>query len=46
MDPGGKIYNIDEFRCRKVGNLDDERSDKNKNEGGVYRVVSPQNGRK
>jgi hypothetical protein len=39
MDPGGKIYNIDESRCRKVGNLDDERSDKNKNEGGKLRKV-------
>ena len=34
MDPGGKIYTIDEFRCWKVENLDDERSDENKNEGG------------
>ena len=42
MDPGGKIYTIDEFRCWKVDNLDDERSDENKNEGGGYRVVSPQ----
>ena len=25
MDPGGKIYTIDEFRCWKVENLDDER---------------------
>ena len=38
MDPGGKIYTIDEFRCWKVENLDDEGSDEN--EG--YRVVSPQ----
>ena len=37
MDPGGKIYTIDEFRCWKVENLDE-----NKNEGGGYRVVSPQ----
>jgi hypothetical protein len=45
MDPGGKIYTIDEIRCWKVENLDDERSDENKklkNEGGGYRVVSPQ----
>ena len=42
MDPGGKIYTIDEFRCWKVENLDDQRSDENKNEGGRYRVVSPQ----
>ena len=44
MDPDGKIYTIDEFRCWKVENLDDdyERSDENKNKGGVYRVVSPQ----
>ena len=42
MDPGGKIYTIDEFRCRKVENLDDERYDENKNEGEGYRVVSPQ----
>ena len=43
MDHGGKIYTIDEFRCWKVENLDDERSDENKNEGGgYYRVVSPQ----
>ena len=41
MDPGGKIYTIDEFRCWKVENLDDERPDENKNEGGGYRVVSP-----
>ena len=41
MDPGGKIYTIDEFRCWKVENLDDQRSDENKNEG-YYRVVSPQ----
>ena len=34
MDPGRKIYTIDEFRCWKVENLDDERSDENKNEGG------------
>jgi hypothetical protein len=38
MDPGGKIDNIDEFRCWKVENLDDERSDENKNEGGGYRI--------
>ena len=25
MDPGDKIYTIDEFRCWKVENLDDER---------------------
>jgi hypothetical protein len=40
MDPGGEIYTIDEFRCWKVENLDDERSDENKklkNEGGGYR---------
>ena len=30
MDPGGKIYTIDEFRCWKVENLDDEGSDENK----------------
>ena len=42
MDPGVKIYTIGEFRCWKVENLDDERSDENKNEGGGYRVVSPQ----
>ena len=45
MDPGGKIYTIDEFRCWKVENLDDQRSDENKklkNEGGGYWVVSPQ----
>ena len=43
MDSGGKIYTIDEFRCWKVENLDDEteRSDENKNEGGGYRVVRP-----
>jgi hypothetical protein len=34
MDPGGKIYTIDEFRCWKVENLDDQRSDENKTEGG------------
>jgi hypothetical protein len=33
MDPGGKIYTVDEFRCWKVENLDDERSDEDKNEG-------------
>ena len=32
MKPG-KIYTIDEFRCWKVENLDDQRSDENKNEG-------------
>jgi hypothetical protein len=42
MDPGGKIYTIDEFRCWKVENLDDQRFDENKNEEGGYRVVSPQ----
>jgi hypothetical protein len=42
MDPGGKIYTIDEFRCWKVENLDDQRSDGNKNEWGGYRIVSPQ----
>ena len=42
MDPGGKIYTTDQFRCWKVENLDDERSDENKNEVGRYRVVSPQ----
>jgi hypothetical protein len=41
MNPGGKIYTVDEFRCWKGGNLDDERSDEDKNEGGGYRVVSP-----
>ena len=40
MDPGVKIYTIDEFRCWKVENLDDERYDENKNEGRRYRVVS------
>jgi hypothetical protein len=35
MDPGDKIYTIDEFRCWTVENLDDERSDENKNEGGA-----------
>jgi hypothetical protein len=35
MDPSDKIYTIDEFRCWKVENLDDERSDENKNEGGA-----------
>ena len=35
MDPGENIYTIDEFRCWKVENLDDERSDENKNEKGV-----------
>ena len=42
MDPGGKIYTTDQFRCWKVENLDDERSDENKNEVGRYQVVSPQ----
>jgi hypothetical protein len=42
MDPGGKIYTTGEFRCWKVENLDDERSDENKNAGGGYRIVSPQ----
>ena len=42
MDPGGTIYTIDEFRCWKVENLDDEGSDENKNEKEIYRVVSPQ----
>ena len=42
MDPGGKIYTIDEFRCWKVENLDDEGSDENKNEKEGYRVASPQ----
>ena len=42
MDPGGKIYTIDEFRCWKVENLDDQRSDENKNEGEGYRIVSRQ----
>jgi hypothetical protein len=41
MDPGGTIYTIDEFRCWKVENLDDEGSDENKNEKEIYRVVSP-----
>ena len=41
MDPGVKIYTIDEFRCWKIENLDDERYDENKNERGGYRVVSP-----
>ena len=35
MDPGDKINTIDEFRCWKVENLDDERSDENKNEEGA-----------
>ena len=42
MDPGGKIYTTDQFRCWKVENLDNESSDENKNEVGRYRVVSPQ----
>ena len=42
MDPGGKIYTIDELRCWKVENLDDAGSDENKNEKEGYRVVSPQ----
>ena len=42
MDPGGKIYTTDEFRCWKVENRDDERSEENKNEGRGYRVVSRQ----
>jgi hypothetical protein len=49
MDPGGKIYTIDEFRCWKVENLDDQRSDENKNEGGGYRRLpgrfAPESGR-
>jgi hypothetical protein len=36
MDPGDKIYTIDEFRCWKVENLDDERSDENNNEGDCW----------
>ena len=32
MDPGGKIYIIDEFRCWKVENLDDDRSDEIKSQ--------------
>ena len=32
MDPGDKIYTIDEFICWKVENLDDERSDENKSQ--------------
>ena len=39
MDPGGKIYTIDEFRCWKVENLDDEGSDEHKNEKEGYRVA-------
>ena len=35
MDPGDKIYTINEFRYWKVENLDDEKSDKNKNEWGA-----------
>jgi hypothetical protein len=31
MNPGGKIYTVDEFRCWKVENLNDERSDENEN---------------
>jgi hypothetical protein len=42
MDPGGKIYTTDQFRCWKVENLDDEKSDENKNEVGRYRVVFEQ----
>ena len=42
MDPGGKIYTIDEFRCWKVENPDDEGSDENKNEKEEYRVLSPE----
>ena len=34
MNSGCTIYTIDEFRCWKVENLDDQRSDENKNEGG------------
>ena len=40
MDPGGKINTIDEFRCWKVENLDDEGSDENKNEKEGYRLPS------
>ena len=32
MDPGDKIYIIDEFRCWKVENLDDDRSDEIKSQ--------------
>ena len=32
MDPGDKIYTIDEFRCWKVENLDDDRSDEIKSQ--------------
>jgi hypothetical protein len=35
MDPVDKIYTIDEFRCWKVENRDDERSDEIKNEKAV-----------
>jgi len=41
MDLGDKIYTIDVFRCWKVENLDDERSDENKNVTAVcFRHVS------
>ena len=39
MDPGDKIYIIDGFRCWKVKNLDDERTDENRNEGGANGLV-------
>jgi hypothetical protein len=39
MRLGDKIYIIDEFRCWKVKNLDDERSDENRNEGGANGLV-------
>ena len=39
MDLCDKIYIIDQFRCWKVENLDNERSDENRNEGGANGLV-------
>jgi hypothetical protein len=39
MDPGDNIYTIDEFKCWKVENVDDERSDENMNEKGGNSLV-------
>ena len=39
MDPGDKIYTIDEFRCWKVENLDENKNERGANANGLQACV-------
>jgi hypothetical protein len=40
MNPGDKIYTIDEFRCWKVENLDENKNEGGANANGLHCTVS------